>query len=83
MLNPLSSLTIDADAIINQCELAEMSPNTLDELMVVSIALHCIALHCIDFYCIDLKFHTISRHLTCVSFQLDTAHSHGCLTVSR
>jgi hypothetical protein len=53
MLNPLSSLTIDADAIINQCELAEMSPNIPDELMAVSIALHCFELHSIDLYCID------------------------------
>jgi hypothetical protein len=54
MLNPLSSLTTDADTIINQCELAEMSPISPDELMAVSIALHCIALYCIELNCIAL-----------------------------
>jgi len=31
------TLTVDADALINECELAEMSPNSQDELLPVSV----------------------------------------------
>lgn len=40
MLDPSLTLRIDADAIINECELSEMTPNTPDELMAVSVALN-------------------------------------------
>jgi hypothetical protein len=40
-MNPPPTLTVDASAIINECEMAEMSPTAPDEMMAVSAVCSC------------------------------------------